>query len=101
MHRHGVGRLQFEFEDAPQRFGATHETRILHADGSIKKRPYKITLNKNYALQSTKETLTEVLLHEIAHAIVGVKHGHDAVWLEKAIEIGATGNITMSRRGQR
>lgn len=28
--------------------------------------------------------------HEIAHALVGRGHGHDAVWLCKALELGMT-----------
>ncbi len=34
---------------------------------------------------------TEVILHEIAHALVGRKHDHDEVSKAKAIQIGATG----------
>jgi predicted SprT family Zn-dependent metalloprotease len=35
--------------------------------------------------------VTDTILHEIAHALVGHKHGHDAVWQRKAIEIGCNG----------
>jgi len=30
----------------------------------------------------------ELILHEIAHALVGPNHGHDNVWSDKAMEIG-------------
>jgi hypothetical protein len=33
----------------------------------------------------------QVVAHELAHAIVGYGHGHDAVWRAKAIELGDTG----------
>jgi predicted SprT family Zn-dependent metalloprotease len=33
--------------------------------------------------------ITDTLLHEIAHALVGPRHGHDLVWQAKCIEIGA------------
>ena len=33
----------------------------------------------------------DTVLHEIAHAIVGPRHGHDAVWRETARRIGSTG----------
>ena len=33
----------------------------------------------------------DTVLHEIAHALVGVEHGHDAVWRAKARSIGCTG----------
>lgn len=32
----------------------------------------------------------DVVLHEIAHALVGVRHGHDAVWRRMARTLGAT-----------
>lgn len=33
----------------------------------------------------------ETVLHEIAHALVGAEHGHDAVWRARARSIGCTG----------
>jgi predicted SprT family Zn-dependent metalloprotease len=33
----------------------------------------------------------DTILHEIAHALVGPRHGHDAVWRAKAVEIGSSG----------
>lgn len=30
----------------------------------------------------------QVLLHEIAHALLGPDHGHDQVWKDKALQIG-------------
>ncbi len=33
----------------------------------------------------------DTILHEIAHALVGPQHGHDAVWRAKAVEIGSSG----------
>jgi predicted SprT family Zn-dependent metalloprotease len=35
------------------------------------------------------EEIRDTLLHEIAHALVGPGHGHDAVWKAKAVEVGA------------
>lgn len=43
---------------------------------------------------TAKRELHEVrntILHEIAHALVGHSHGHDAVWQRKALEIGCDG----------
>jgi predicted SprT family Zn-dependent metalloprotease len=34
--------------------------------------------------------IRNIILHEMAHALVGSKHGHDAVWRKKANEIGCT-----------
>lgn len=33
-----------------------------------------------------------IILHEIAHALVGCRHKHDEVWRAKAIEIGCDGD---------
>jgi len=40
---------------------------------------------------SNEVDVTDTILHEIAHALVGSGHGHDAVWQRKAIEIGCNG----------
>ena len=37
------------------------------------------------------ERVKNTILHEIAHALVGVRHGHDYVWMMKALEIGCDG----------
>lgn len=42
------------------------------------------------ALHSEDE-VRDTVLHEIAHALVGPEHGHDAVWRAKAREIGSSG----------
>lgn len=33
--------------------------------------------------------IRDTILHEVAHALVGPGHGHDKVWKQKCIEIGA------------
>ncbi len=38
----------------------------------------------------------DTILHEIAHALVGPAHGHDAVWRAKAMAIGCSGERTVS-----
>ncbi len=39
----------------------------------------------------TEEEVLDTILHEIAHALVGPEHGHDAIWRAKAREIGSSG----------
>jgi hypothetical protein len=34
--------------------------------------------------------ITDLILHEIAHALVGPSHGHDVTWKAKALEIGVS-----------
>lgn len=40
--------------------------------------------------------IKNVILHEIAHALVGVDEGHSEVWKQRAIEIGCDGKRTCS-----
>ncbi len=37
---------------------------------------------------SVGRAMKQVLLHEVAHALVGPDHGHDQVWKDKALQIG-------------
>ncbi|MGB7817670.1 MAG: SprT-like domain-containing protein [Ornithinibacter sp.] len=39
----------------------------------------------------SEEEVLDTILHEIAHALVGPQHGHDAVWRAKARELGSSG----------
>ena len=50
----------------------------------------QITLSVSYCLKASKQEVMDVLLHEIAHAIVGPGHGHDATWKAAARRIGCT-----------
>ena len=44
----------------------------------------------------TQPEVRETVLHEVAHALVGAHHGHDAVWRARARAIGATGARTVA-----
>lgn len=44
----------------------------------------------------SEEEVRDTILHEIAHALVGPRHGHDAVWRAKARSIGCSGERCMS-----
>jgi len=48
-----------------------------------------IELSLFFAGRNSPEEILDTLLHEIAHALVGPKHGHDGVWKKKCVEIGA------------
>lgn len=49
-----------------------------------------ISLSRHYVRHADAAHIKDTLLHEIAHALVGPHHGHDAVWRQKAREIGCT-----------
>jgi predicted SprT family Zn-dependent metalloprotease len=40
-------------------------------------------------LNNPDEEVVDTILHEIAHALVGPEHGHDAIWKRKCLDIGA------------
>ena len=56
-----------------------------------------IALSQHYIYKSPADVITDTVLHEIAHALVGANHGHDYTWRRKAIEIGCDGNRTCSQ----
>ena len=58
--------------------------------GSCRYEKKQITLSVTYCLKASKEEVVDTILHEIAHAIVGLKHGHDATWKAAAQRIGCT-----------
>ena len=69
----------FGFDLAPSRAGV------------CRYREKRIDLSVSYCLAATRAEIADTILHEIAHAIVGPKHNHDAVWKAKAREIGCQG----------
>jgi len=42
--------------------------------------------------KTSEHQVKNTLLHEIAHALVGKEHSHDAVWKAKAVSIGCDGS---------
>lgn len=48
-----------------------------------------ITLSRKYIEGNTIEEVTDTILHEVAHALVGPGHGHNEIWKAKCREIGA------------
>lgn len=69
-----------------------HNKRRVLADCSHVTRT--IRYSKNFLKVTTKAQLEGVTLHEIAHALVGQHHGHDAVFKRKVIEIGGDTGFT-------
>ena len=71
------------------------------ADGRLGKCSYSnktISLSEQFCLQASDDEITDTILHEIAHALVGPDHGHDQVWTAKAKEIGCSGERCHDKR---
>ena len=81
MEKHGLtnSNWRFEFDNSKKRFGVCK-----HGEKIIGLSKYLVELNDEKRVRNT-------ILHEIAHALVGHKHGHDWIWRAKAIEIGCDG----------
>jgi predicted SprT family Zn-dependent metalloprotease len=78
LYRHRLIGWTFDFANTGRRLGV------------CKHRLSRIEIARHYAEHSPEANVMDTLLHEIAHAVVGPGHGHDAVWKKKAIELGAT-----------
>jgi len=48
----------------------------------------RISLSRHMAAIHPVDQSRQVMYHEIAHALAGVKHGHDAQWLRIATDLG-------------
>lgn len=48
-----------------------------------------IELSWPLTLVNSAELITDTILHEIAHALVGPGHHHNLIWQHKAVQIGA------------
>jgi hypothetical protein len=86
MDKHGLiekGWL-FEFDRAQQRLGQT----TYHLK--------RITVSRYMASHADEKTMTQIALHEIAHALVGPRvKAHGVEWKAKAASIGYTGKRTL------
>jgi predicted SprT family Zn-dependent metalloprotease len=51
--------------------------------------PKVIELSRHFVERNDLDLVRDTLLHEIAHALVGLGHGHDAVWKAMCLRVGA------------
>jgi predicted SprT family Zn-dependent metalloprotease len=79
MDEHGLldKGWSIEFDTAKSRFG------------SCRYRSRVIGLSKPLTMANDLVQVKDTILHEIAHALVGVGHGHDNVWKRMCVAIGA------------
>lgn len=75
---HGLDRWTVEFDNAKRRAGVCRQDRLV------------IGLSAPLTRLHPEIEVRDTVLHEIAHALVGGAHGHDAVWRRTALAIGST-----------
>jgi predicted SprT family Zn-dependent metalloprotease len=78
MQKHNLLDWTFCFDNAKRRFGCAHF------------RTQTITLSACLVELNNEETVTDVILHEIAHALVGSYNGHNRIFKLKCVEIGCS-----------
>ncbi len=88
LNQHGLTNWEFGFDNAKRRLGQTDFQK------------QKISLSRYLCPLLDPKKVQEVILHEIAHALVGKDHGHDAVWKAKCVEIGAVPRARMKNAPQ-
>jgi predicted SprT family Zn-dependent metalloprotease len=78
MGQHGLltKGWQFMFDNAHKRFGCCRFTQKC------------ISVSRHLAAINEAWIVRDTILHEIAHALAGFKHGHDDVWKRVATQIG-------------
>ena len=82
LSRHGLDEWSFRLDHARQRCGSCHFTRR------------EITISKHLLVRNDPAEFLNTLRHEIAHALVGPGHAHDAVWRAAARRVGARPEAT-------
>jgi hypothetical protein len=80
MSEYGLTGWLFGWDDTAIRNGSTFESH----DGTVK----MIRLSRQLTSVRSVQNVSNTIMHEIAHALVGVEHGHDEVWTRKAKALG-------------
>jgi hypothetical protein len=84
MRRHGLTGWRLVFDNAKTRAGICRAV------------PKEIGLSRVLTALHSESEVTDTILHEIAHALVGPAHGHDAVWRARALAIGSSAKRCVS-----
>ncbi len=79
MANHGLNPWSFQFDNGTKRAGCCDYANQV------------ISLSYEYVKHAGEHAIRNTILHEIAHALVGRAHHHDAVWRAKAIDLGCSG----------
>ena len=78
MNAHGLAGWRIRLDNARRRAGQCDYANKI------------ISLSRLYVRYADIDHIRDTILHEIAHALVGPRHGHGEVWRQKAREIGCS-----------
>lgn len=84
LTQHGKHDWQVGWDSAKRRAGATHF--------QTKRITYSRVLMPKYPLA----VQWQVMLHEVAHALLGPRHGHNQTWKDTVRALGGTPSVTLS-----
>jgi hypothetical protein len=84
MDVHGLTGWSIAFDNAKTRAGVCRPDRK------------QLGLSRPLTRLHDDDEVRDTVLHEIAHALVGARHGHDEVWRAKALQIGCSGSRCIS-----
>lgn len=77
---HGIAGWTVGFDNADSRAGQCNFT------------AQRISYSVLFMLTATKQERLNTMLHEVAHAITGPNHGHDADWESNFVALGGNGS---------
>lgn len=80
MAEHLTMAWKFKFDNAIRRFGCCSW------------RKWEISLSRHLVKLNSEIEVKNIILHEIAHALVDIDIHHGFLWKQKAIEIGCSGD---------
>lgn len=91
MREHGVTAKgwRFAWSRGKRRLGETSIRKTRDRTHGRVQKIKAIRLSKYLVERNPEPVVRDVILHEIAHALAGLEHGHDAVWKAMCKKVGA------------
>ena len=81
LREHNLSDWRAQLDDADSRAGCCNYSAKV------------ISISRQHLRQAAEAEWNDTILHEIAHALAGARHGHDAVWKKIALSIGCSGKV--------